>query len=81
MQRIGFEKYRVLVVLENGLIGIFWHSCYVFGGLTSYRLHFRTVLTIVFQGCIPIKWTAPEIIFGNPAGLSTKSDVYVDVCL
>ena len=55
--------------------------CYVFGGLTSYRVQFRTVLTIVFQGCIPIKWTAPEILFGNPAGLSTKSDVYVDVCL
>ena len=26
---------------------------------------------------MPIKWTAPEILFGNPADLSAKSDVYV----
>ncbi|CAH3155168.1 unnamed protein product, partial [Pocillopora meandrina] len=29
------------------------------------------------RGCIPIKWTAPEILFGHVEQLSTKSDVYV----
>ena len=29
------------------------------------------------QGCMPIKWTAPEILSGNFAELSTQSDVYV----
>ncbi|XP_066029971.1 uncharacterized protein [Pocillopora verrucosa] len=28
------------------------------------------------KGCIPIKWTAPEILFGHVAQLSTKSDVW-----
>ncbi|CAH3162930.1 unnamed protein product, partial [Pocillopora meandrina] len=28
------------------------------------------------KGCIPIKWTAPEILFGHVEQLSTKSDVY-----
>ncbi|KAL9954556.1 hypothetical protein ACROYT_G042112 [Oculina patagonica] len=28
------------------------------------------------KGCIPIKWTAPEILFGRPEMLSTKSDVW-----
>ena len=32
------------------------------------------------QGCLPIKWTAPEILLGNFAGLSTLSDVYVYFC-
>ncbi|CAH3155132.1 unnamed protein product, partial [Pocillopora meandrina] len=27
-------------------------------------------------GCIPIKWTAPEILFGHVEQLSTKSDVW-----
>ena len=26
---------------------------------------------------MPIKWTAPEILFGDAANLSSKSDVYV----
>ena len=30
------------------------------------------------QGCIPIKWTAPEILKGHFAELSSKSDVYVN---
>ena len=29
------------------------------------------------QGCVPVKWTAPEVLFGNIAKLSSKSDVYV----
>ena len=29
------------------------------------------------QGCVPVKWTAPEVLFGDIAGLSSKSDVYV----
>ncbi|CAH3162892.1 unnamed protein product, partial [Pocillopora meandrina] len=28
------------------------------------------------KGCIPIKWTAPEILFGHVEQLSTKSDVW-----
>ncbi|XP_022809674.1 tyrosine kinase receptor Cad96Ca-like [Stylophora pistillata] len=28
------------------------------------------------KGCLPIKWTAPEILLGNLAGLSTLSDVW-----
>ncbi|CAH3169288.1 unnamed protein product [Pocillopora meandrina] len=28
------------------------------------------------RGCIPIKWTAPEILFGHVEQLSTKSDVW-----
>ena len=32
---------------------------------------------LFFQGCLPIKWTAPEILLGELAGLSTLSDVYV----
>nr|XP_058956063.1 vascular endothelial growth factor receptor 3-like isoform X2 [Pocillopora verrucosa] len=28
------------------------------------------------KGCLPIKWTAPEILLGNFAGLSTLSDVW-----
>ena len=31
------------------------------------------------QGCIPIKWTAPEILSGHFAELSSQSDVYVIV--
>ena len=31
----------------------------------------------ISQGCIPVKWTAPEILFGNIAELSPLSDVYV----
>ena len=31
----------------------------------------------ILQGCIPVKWTAPEILFGNVAELSPLSDVYV----
>ena len=29
------------------------------------------------QGCVPVKWTAPEVLYGNIANLSSKSDVYV----
>ncbi|PFX12321.1 Tyrosine kinase receptor Cad96Ca [Stylophora pistillata] len=29
------------------------------------------------KGCIPIKWSAPEILYGHVERLSTKSDVYV----
>ena len=29
------------------------------------------------QGCVPVKWTAPEALFGDIAELSSKSDVYV----
>ncbi|XP_015769797.1 PREDICTED: vascular endothelial growth factor receptor 1-like [Acropora digitifera] len=29
------------------------------------------------KGCVPVKWTAPEILFGDAATLSSKSDVYV----
>ena len=29
------------------------------------------------QGCVPVKWTAPEVLFGDIAELSSKSDVYV----
>ena len=29
------------------------------------------------QGCVPVKWTAPEVLFGDIAKLSSKSDVYV----
>ncbi|PFX11659.1 Tyrosine kinase receptor Cad96Ca [Stylophora pistillata] len=28
------------------------------------------------KGCLPIKWTAPEVLLGNLAGLSTASDVW-----
>ncbi|XP_068719116.1 insulin-like peptide receptor [Montipora capricornis] len=28
------------------------------------------------KGCIPVKWTAPEILFGDAANLSSKSDVW-----
>jgi len=28
------------------------------------------------KGCIPVKWTAPEILFGNIADLSPLSDVW-----
>ncbi|XP_068713501.1 tyrosine kinase receptor Cad96Ca-like [Montipora foliosa] len=28
------------------------------------------------KGCIPVKWTAPEILFGDAADLSSKSDVW-----
>ncbi|XP_068757938.1 fibroblast growth factor receptor 1-A-like [Montipora capricornis] len=28
------------------------------------------------KGCVPVKWTAPEILFGDAANLSTKSDVW-----
>ena len=31
----------------------------------------------VSQGCVPVKWTAPEVLYGNIAKLSSKSDVYV----
>ncbi|XP_068759354.1 tyrosine-protein kinase csk-1-like isoform X2 [Montipora capricornis] len=27
------------------------------------------------KGCMPVKWTAPEILFGDASNLSTKSDV------
>ena len=33
--------------------------------------------SLYLQGCMPIKWTAPEILSGNVADLSTQSDVYV----
>ena len=26
---------------------------------------------------MPVKWTAPEVLYGNIAKLSSKSDVYV----
>ena len=29
------------------------------------------------QGCVPVKWTAPEVLYGNIANLCSKSDVYV----
>ena len=29
------------------------------------------------KGCVPVKWTAPEVLYGNVANLSSKSDVYV----
>ena len=29
------------------------------------------------KGCVPVKWTAPEVLYGNIANLSSKSDVYV----
>ena len=32
---------------------------------------------LFFQGRLLIKWTAPEILQGELAGLSTLSDVYV----
>ena len=32
------------------------------------------------QGCVPVKWTAPEVLYGNIAKLSSKSDVYVLLC-
>ena len=35
------------------------------------------VYCLFLQGCLPIKWTAPEILLGELAGLSTLSDVYV----
>ena len=35
------------------------------------------VYWLFLQGCLPIKWTAPEILLGELAGLSTLSDVYV----
>ncbi|XP_067025573.1 tyrosine kinase receptor Cad96Ca-like [Acropora muricata] len=28
------------------------------------------------KGCVPVKWTAPEILFGDAAALSSKSDVW-----
>ncbi|XP_068716481.1 tyrosine kinase receptor Cad96Ca-like [Montipora foliosa] len=28
------------------------------------------------KGCVPVKWTAPEILFGDASDLSTKSDVW-----
>ena len=38
----------------------------------------RTVYNcFILQGCIPVKWTAPEILFGNIEELSPLSDVYV----
>ena len=35
------------------------------------------IYRLIFQGRLPIKWTAPEILLGELAGLSTLSDVYV----
>ena len=50
-------------------------------------LHFKqlTVATaelsffccLYWQGCVPVKWTAPEVLFGDIASLSNKSYVYV----
>ena len=42
----------------------------------------KWVLLLIFncfilKGCIPVKWTAPEILFGNIEELSPLSDVYV----
>ncbi|XP_044168304.1 tyrosine kinase receptor Cad96Ca-like [Acropora millepora] len=28
------------------------------------------------KGCVPVKWTAPEVLYGNIARLSSKSDVW-----
>ncbi|XP_044169654.1 tyrosine-protein kinase csk-1-like, partial [Acropora millepora] len=28
------------------------------------------------KGCVPVKWTAPEVLFGDIAKLSSKSDVW-----
>ncbi|XP_044169403.1 vascular endothelial growth factor receptor 3-like [Acropora millepora] len=28
------------------------------------------------KGCVPVKWTAPEVLYGNIANLSSKSDVW-----
>ncbi|XP_044167200.1 tyrosine kinase receptor Cad96Ca-like isoform X3 [Acropora millepora] len=28
------------------------------------------------KGCVPVKWTAPEVLYGNIAKLSSKSDVW-----
>ena len=43
--------------------------------LSSVNLQVSCFLFL--QGCMPIKWTAPEILSGNVADLSTQSDVYV----
>ena len=56
------------------LIGSILHCCdhsltFPFSSANEYA--------VVFQGCVPVKWTAPEILFGDASNLSTKSDVYV----
>ena len=43
--------------------------------LSSVNLQVSCFLYL--QGCMPIKWTAPEILSGNVVELSTQSDVYV----
>ena len=40
----------------------------------NMKIHGRR---LSFQGCVPVKWTAPEVLYGNIANLSSKSDVYV----
>ena len=47
--------------------------------MTSPQFFSKRVVFNCFisQGCIPVKWTAPEILFGNIEELSSLSDVYV----
>ena len=40
----------------------------------NMKIHGRRLSS---QGCVPVKWTAPEVLYGNIANLSSKSDVYV----
>ena len=45
----------------------------------AFFISFVIYLFSFLQGCIPVKWTAPEILFGNIADLSPQSDVYEDL--
>ena len=40
-------------------------------------VNLQAFYSLYLQGCMSIKWTAPEILSGNVADLSTHSDVYV----
>jgi len=44
---------------------------------SSVNLHAQASCFLYLQGCMPLKWTAPEILSGKVAELSSQSDVYV----
>ncbi|XP_068705132.1 vascular endothelial growth factor receptor 1-like [Montipora foliosa] len=59
-RNVLLDKNRVCKVTDFGL---------------SYR-NFKYGHGNAKKGCMPIKWTAPEILFGDAANLSSKSDVW-----
>ena len=45
--------------------------------LSISKVNMQIPCPMFSQGCVPVKWTAPEVLYGNIAKLSSKSDVYV----